>query len=140
MLWSLISLGFRFYVMHFGQYNKMYGTIGAAIVVFLWFYLAGLALLVGAELNAELEHASPYGKNEARRCQASVDTGCSDATTRRNRRDTGAQPRVSLRDSRAFNLLDDLETDYRQTTCAISARRRVPDIDRTSRAHLESVR
>ncbi len=64
ILWLLISIGFRFYVMHFGQFNKMYGTIGAAIVVLLWFYLSGLVLLVGAELNSELEHASPYGKNE----------------------------------------------------------------------------
>ena len=64
LLWLLISLGFRFYVIHFGQYNQMYGTIGAVIVVLLWFYLSGLVLLVGAELNSELEHASPYGKNE----------------------------------------------------------------------------
>jgi len=64
MLWLLISIGFRFYVTHFGQFNKMYGTIGAAIVILLWFYLSGLVLLVGAELNSELEHASPYGKNE----------------------------------------------------------------------------
>jgi membrane protein len=64
VLWLLISLGFRFYVMHFGQFNKTYGTIGAAIVVLLWFYLSGLVLLVGAELNSEIEHASPYGKNE----------------------------------------------------------------------------
>jgi uncharacterized BrkB/YihY/UPF0761 family membrane protein len=42
----------------------MYGAIGAAIVVLLWFYLSGLVLLVGAELNSEIEHASPYGKNE----------------------------------------------------------------------------
>lgn len=64
VLWLLISIGFRFYVTHFGQFNKMYGTIGAAIVILLWFYLSGLVLLVGAELNSELEHASPYGKNE----------------------------------------------------------------------------
>ena len=64
ILWLLISIGFRFYVMHFGQYNKMYGTIGAVIVVLLWFYLSGLVLLVGAELNSEIEHASPYGKHE----------------------------------------------------------------------------
>jgi membrane protein len=64
LLWLLISLGFRFYVIHFGQYNQMYGTIGAVIVVLLWFYLSGLVLLVGAGLNSELEHASPYGKNE----------------------------------------------------------------------------
>jgi membrane protein len=64
LLWLLISLGFRFYVVHFGQYNKMYGAIGAAIVLLLWFYLSGLVLLFGAELNSEIEHASPYGKAE----------------------------------------------------------------------------
>lgn len=51
-------------VMYFGQSNKMYGTIGAAIVVLLWFDLSGLVLLVGAELNSEVEDASPYGKHE----------------------------------------------------------------------------
>jgi membrane protein len=64
LLWLGISLGFRFYVVHFGQFNKTYGTIGAVIVVLLWFYLSGLALLVGAEFNSEVEHASPYGKAE----------------------------------------------------------------------------
>lgn len=63
-LWLLISLGFRFYVTHFGQYNQMYGAIGGVIVMLLWFYLSGLVLLVGAEFNAEMEHASPYGKAE----------------------------------------------------------------------------
>lgn len=64
LLWLLISLGFRFYVVHFGQWNRMYGAIGAVIVVLLWFYLSGLVLLVGAEFNSEIEHASPYGKAE----------------------------------------------------------------------------
>lgn len=63
-LWLLISLGFRFYVMHFGQFNKMYGTIGGVIVMLLWFYLSGLVLLFGAEFNSEIEHASPFGKAE----------------------------------------------------------------------------
>src|SRR5207248_6215831 len=63
-LWMLISLGFRFYVTHFGQFNQMYGAIGGVIVMLLWFYLSGLVLLFGAEFNSELEHASPYGKAE----------------------------------------------------------------------------
>ena len=63
-LWLLISLGFRFYVTHFGQYNQMYGAIGGVIVMLLWFYLSGLVLLIGAEFNSEMEHASPYGKAE----------------------------------------------------------------------------
>ncbi len=62
LLWLLISLGFRLYVASFGAYTETYGAIGGVIVVMLWFYLSGLAVLVGAELNAEIEHASPYGK------------------------------------------------------------------------------
>jgi membrane protein len=62
LLWLLISLGFRIYVTSFGSYTETYGAVGGVIVVMLWFYLSGLAILVGAELNAEIEHASPYGK------------------------------------------------------------------------------
>lgn len=64
MLWLLVSIGFRFYVTNFGDYNAAYGTIGGVIVLMLWFYASSLALLAGAEMNAEIEHASPYGKDE----------------------------------------------------------------------------
>jgi membrane protein len=62
-LWVVISLGFKFYVKHFASYNATYGAIGGVIVLMLWFYLSALAVLVGAELNAEIEHASPDGKD-----------------------------------------------------------------------------
>jgi hypothetical protein len=62
LLWLLFSLAFKFYVARFGDYNATYGAVGAVIVLLLWFYISGLAILVGAELNAEIEHASPYGK------------------------------------------------------------------------------
>jgi membrane protein len=63
ILWLLTSLAFRFYVTNFASYNATYGTIGGVIVLMLWLYVSSLAVLVGAELNAEIEHASPYGKD-----------------------------------------------------------------------------
>jgi len=63
VLWLLVSLGFKMYLKYFGDYNETYGTIAGIIVLLTWFYLSGLAILVGAELNAEIEHASPYGKS-----------------------------------------------------------------------------
>jgi membrane protein len=61
-LWLIVSLGFKIYVANFGTYNESYGTIGGVIVLLLWFYISGLAILLGAELAAEIEHASPHGK------------------------------------------------------------------------------
>jgi membrane protein len=63
LLWIVTSLVFKFYVANFASYDVTYGAVGAVIVLLLWFYLSGLASLVGAELNAEIEHASPYGKD-----------------------------------------------------------------------------
>ena len=62
-LWVVISLGFKYYISNFGNYTETYGLIGGVMVLMLWFYLSGIAILVGAELNAEIEHASPYGKD-----------------------------------------------------------------------------
>ena len=61
-LWLLGSLAFRFYVVNFGSYEESYGTVGGVIVLLLWLYLSGLVIIAGAELNAEIEHASPHGK------------------------------------------------------------------------------
>jgi membrane protein len=61
-LWLVVSLLLKIYVANFTDYEGSYGTVGAVIVVLLWFYVSGIAILAGAELNAELEHASPYGK------------------------------------------------------------------------------
>ena len=58
-LWLLASFGFRVYVQNFADYSAVYGTIGGVIVLMLWFYLGGFALLVGAELNAEIDKALP---------------------------------------------------------------------------------
>jgi membrane protein len=58
VLWLLVSFGFRVYVQNFADYSAVYGAIGGVIVLMLWFYLSGFALLVGAELNAEINKAA----------------------------------------------------------------------------------
>ena len=63
-LWLLASLVFKYYVANFGNYDEAYGSLGGVIVLMLWFYITALAVLTGAEMNAEIEHASPYGKDE----------------------------------------------------------------------------
>jgi membrane protein len=63
LLWVIASLLFKVYVANFANYNATYGAVGGVIVLLLWFYISGLAVLVGAEMNAEIEHASPWGKD-----------------------------------------------------------------------------
>ncbi len=55
--WLAASALFAFYVDHFGSYNRMYGSIGAVIVLLTWMYLSGLVLLVGGGINAVLAGA-----------------------------------------------------------------------------------
>jgi membrane protein len=52
--WTVTSIGFSIYVSSFGRYNETYGTLGAAVVLLLWFWFTFLAILIGAELNEAL--------------------------------------------------------------------------------------
>jgi membrane protein len=61
-LWLLASLGLKYYVASMANYTETYGAIGGVMILMLWFYISGLVILIGAEMNAEIEHASPYGK------------------------------------------------------------------------------
>jgi membrane protein len=61
----LISTGFGYYVNHFGQYNKLYGSIGTIIVVMLWMYFNTLGILLGYELNNTIHHAAESKNNPA---------------------------------------------------------------------------
>ncbi len=53
----LMSVGFAYFVNHFGRYNKIYGSIGTLIVIMLWIYFNSLILILGFELNASIENA-----------------------------------------------------------------------------------
>lgn len=62
VLWQLVSLGFSFYVSNFGSYSATYGSLGGLIVLMLWFFLTGLILVIGAEINAVM-HKRKHTKN-----------------------------------------------------------------------------
>jgi membrane protein len=55
VLWILASIGFSIYVNSFGNYNKTYGALAGIIILMFWLYLTAVIVLVGAELNTEME-------------------------------------------------------------------------------------
>lgn len=58
LLWLIVSAGFSLYVSSFNSYDKTYGSIGAVVVLLMWFYLSAYVVLIGAELNCEVERAA----------------------------------------------------------------------------------
>lgn len=85
LLWILGSVAFSIYVGRFGGYDKTYGSLGAVVVLLLWFWLSAYAVLVGAELNAEIERQTardttdpprqPMGERGARMADTVVGAG-----------------------------------------------------------------
>ena len=66
VIWLVISLAFGLYVANFGSYNKTYGTLGGVIIFLVWMWLTNVALLLGAEFNAELERGRELQAGMAR--------------------------------------------------------------------------
>jgi membrane protein len=62
IVWIAASAAFNYYVSSFADYNATYGSIGAIIVLLLYFFISAAVLLFGAEINAVIEHRSPEGK------------------------------------------------------------------------------
>ena len=83
-LWIAASALFSWYVSSFDNYNKTYGTLGAIVVLLMWFYLSAYSVLLGAKLNAEMEHQTardsttgqlrPIGEQGARMADTLGDT------------------------------------------------------------------
>ena len=56
--WMLASLGLRVYIHYFKSFSPTYGSLGAVMILLTWFYITGLMLLLGAEINSEIEAAA----------------------------------------------------------------------------------
>ena len=56
--WLIVSIGFRFYLHFFNNYAALYGSVGAVIILLTWFYVSGLMLLLGAEINATIDRSA----------------------------------------------------------------------------------
>jgi membrane protein len=70
-IWLMISLAFKWYVIHFADYQKTYGAIGGVMIALLWFYFTSLAILFGAQLDATIDQTSASGvPNETAEGQA----------------------------------------------------------------------
>jgi membrane protein len=58
LLWLAVSVGFRVYLHFFNSYSATYGSLGAVIILMLWLYLTGAAILIGGEVNSQIGHAT----------------------------------------------------------------------------------
>jgi len=61
-LWIIVSMGFRVYLQYFNSYSKIYGSLGAVIILQLWLYLTALVILLGGAVNAILDEQSGIKK------------------------------------------------------------------------------
>lgn len=67
-LWLIVSMAFRLYLHFFDSYSKTYGSLGAVIVLMLWFYLTGASILIGGEISSDIEDiAARKGAAEAKK-------------------------------------------------------------------------
>lgn len=74
-LWLLVSFGFRLYLNFFDSYSNTYGSLGAVIILMLWLYLTGVAVLVGGELNSELESLAAEAGVESAKSKGEKEAG-----------------------------------------------------------------
>jgi membrane protein len=80
VLWLGLSFAFREYLRFFNSYSKTYGSLGAVIILLMWFYVTSLGFLVGGEINSEIEHAAaerghPRGQGRRREGLAREESG-----------------------------------------------------------------
>jgi membrane protein len=66
VVWVIASAGFAVYVANFGSYDKAYGSLGGVVVLLVWLWISNIAVLLGAELNAEVERERELQNGDGR--------------------------------------------------------------------------
>jgi membrane protein len=69
IVWLLASGAFSLYLQFFNSYSKTYGSLGAVIILMLWFYLTGMAILIGGEVNSEITKADHQARGYERKLE-----------------------------------------------------------------------
>lgn len=115
LLWILVSLGFSLYLDRFSSYNVTYGSLGAVIVLMLWFYLTGLAILIGGEANSLIETAAaargnPAAKRHGEKKSLDQKTKDGDDTRRDSVRDTTRDTQSGSESARQTKRAGAMET------------------------------
>lgn len=64
VVWVAASIAFQIYASNFGSYNQTYGSLAAVVILLLWLYLSAFAVLLGAQINSEIEHQTAADSTE----------------------------------------------------------------------------
>lgn len=99
-MWLIASAAFSIYTANFAKYNETYGALGAVVIVMLWLFLTAVAVIVGAELNAELERQTAH-----------------DSTT-------GAQRPMGIRDAHAADTIGPTADELPHQSASMAGRTR----------------
>ena len=83
ILWIVASFAFKIYLSFSNTYSATYGSIGAVIILMLWFYVSGLSLLIGGEINSEVEFAAAEHGDPQAKARGAKTTGQSQPSARR---------------------------------------------------------
>src|SRR5579871_2850208 len=75
VVWIIASFGLRYYLEFFNTYSRTYGALTAVIIILLWFYVTGAAILIGGEVNSEIEKAGTASGRTGRAVQSSSSGG-----------------------------------------------------------------